>query len=149
MWRDIVHDLRRLPTAVVTVVDAGGYPLSVRCRPVADPSHRALRLDLPSWVQPRPGPAGLLGHSHNERLWALESFGVRGTLERRDGHWMLVPSRHVPGMGKGGLLGFLRLTRSGRKRAAAYLHRRDLPRPTVSWEDFDQLKQRLQREPAP
>jgi hypothetical protein len=148
MWRHITRDLRRFPTSVLSAIDEAGCPVSVRCRPVADHGQEVLRLDLPPWLRARPGPAGLLGHSHNERLWALKSFGVRGTLERRDGHWVLIPERHVGGMGKGGLVAFLRLTRSGRRAAAAYLRARGLVRPRIPWHEYDAVRHRLEAEGA-
>lgn len=145
MWRRIVRDLKRYPTAVVTVLDDGGHPVSVRCRPVPDSTRQVLRVELPPWLCPRPGPAGLLCHAHNDRLWALRSFGVRGVLERRDGHWVLVPHRHVPGVGKGAL-GFLRLARSGRRTAAAYLRLRGLPRPAIPWQQYEAMRKRFEND---
>ena len=134
MWDDIVRHLADFPTAVLTAVDDTGYPFSVRCAPEPDDSTQTLRFRLPEDTAIRVGPAGLLCHRHDEQLWNLKSFWVRGSLERDARGWIFRPRRFVPGAGIGGLLGLLRFVRDGRRRSRRYLEKRGLARPTVPWD---------------
>ena len=81
MWDEIVGQLADFPTAVVTGVDDTGYPFSLRCKPEPDHSTQTLRLHLPEGTRIRVGPASLLCHRHDEQLWNLKSFLVRGEVE--------------------------------------------------------------------
>jgi len=83
MWDEILRHLPDLESAVLTGIDAEGYPYSVRCRP--QPDARAPRVQLPPYGPVRPGFASLLCRSHDENLWNLKSFLVRGILAREDG----------------------------------------------------------------
>jgi len=134
MWDEIVGHLADFPTAVLTGVDDAGYPFSLRCRPELDDSTQTLSFHLPEGAGIRIGPASLLCHRHDEQLWNLKSFFVRGELERDAGGWIFRPGRFVPGAGIGGLLSLLRFLRAGRRRTRRYLEKRGLARPTVPWD---------------
>jgi hypothetical protein len=134
MWDEIVAHLAGFTTAVVTTVDDTGYPFSVRCRPEPDHATQRLRLRLPESAGIRIGPACLLCHRHDEQLWNLKSFCLRGELEQDASGWILHPHRFVPGAGIGGLIGLLRFVRTGRRRARRYYEKRGLARPNVAWD---------------
>jgi hypothetical protein len=120
MWREIEKHLPEFPSAVITGVDPAGFPVSARCRPQVDAAERVLRVQLPPGTGLQPGPAGLLCHTHDERLWNLKSFLVRGVLERDALGWRL------------------------RRNAQRYLEQRGWPRPRVPWGELkafvDELK---------
>ena len=69
MWDDLVRNLSKYPTAVLTVTDAAGYPFSIRCVPEPDPDRQVLRVNLPAYIDVQAGPAGLLCHFHDDLLW--------------------------------------------------------------------------------
>src|SRR5438094_882171 len=104
MRNEIGKHLRGFRSAVLTGLDRDGYPASVRCVPRFDVVRHLIDVDVPTGVGLRPGPACLLCHRHDERLWNLKSFVARGTLEQDDRGWHLRPTQFVPGMGIGGPL---------------------------------------------
>jgi hypothetical protein len=138
-WRDeqwpvLTRWLAGFPDAVLSGLDADGGPVSARCRPHPDHARQRLELVGPPALTLRPGPASLLCHSHDAELWRLRSFLVRGRIERSAAGWSFVPSRLVPGTGMSGPIGDLRGFVAARRRAARYLTRRGLPRPSVPWQ---------------
>ena len=139
MWADLVKRLKSFPSAVLTGLDAEGYPFSFRCIPQPDPSKEVLLVQIPPQAAIQPGPAGLLCHSHDEQLWNLKGFGVHGTLAQRDDKWVFTPRRLMVGTGGGGLLGYMRQIRNARRTAQQYLERRGLPRPKVDWDGMKAL----------
>jgi hypothetical protein len=140
MWAELVKYLPTFRSAVLSGTDAAGYPLSVRCTPRLDHAARVLRVAVPPGVELRPGPAGLLCHSHDERLWNLRSFNVRGVLERDGEGWVLRPVTFISGGGIGGPLAALRALRDMRRTAARYLARRGLATPAIPWEQINAAK---------
>ncbi|MDP8958415.1 MAG: hypothetical protein M3N51_04270 [Actinomycetota bacterium] len=128
------------PSAVLTFVDESGYPFSLRVR--VEPAGEEVRVVVPEGVEVRPGPAGLLCHSHDEELWNQKSFSARGRLSRSEG-WLFSPERHVEGLGKGGWVRLVRLMLQGRRRAEAYLAARGLERPAIAWEELDAVKREV------
>lgn len=139
MWRDVERESGRFDSAVLSTVTESG-PISVRCRATADPRRRILVVHDPG--ASRPGPASILYHRHDERLWKLRSCLIVGRLEKSDSEWAFVAERFVPGMGVGGPLSYLRFLRKGRSTAARYLERRGLPRPEVAWDEIGLLLDR-------
>lgn len=133
MWDEVVKQLADFSTAVLTVTDSDGYPFSIRCQPAVDHSAQVLRLPLPSYANLQTGPAGLLCHKHDEALWNLKSFVVRGSLEQDGQGWLFRPQQFIPGAGMGGLMGFIQFLREGRRGAKQYLDKRGLPRPPIPW----------------
>ncbi|MGA7272501.1 MAG: hypothetical protein WB239_15625 [Acidimicrobiia bacterium] len=136
MWREIERESRRFDTAVLSTVSETG-PISVRCVPSAAHDLGVLMIDDPG--DSVPGPASVLYHRHDERLWKLRSCLITGRLEHEDGEWQFIPERFIPGMGIGGLLSYVRFLRRGRSRAARYLQWRNLPRPAVRWDEIGSL----------
>jgi hypothetical protein len=139
MWPEIVARLPRFGSAVLTGLDANGDPVSVRCQPTLDHRALVLRVAVPDELGMVPGPAGLLCHHHNEQLWGLESFLLRGTLEQAGQGWAFRPRQLVPGMETAPLTN-LRLLRACRRTAKRYLAARGLRRPTIPWAHYAQIK---------
>lgn len=128
----------RFPSAVLTYVDGSGYPASIRCRP--HPNGDFLR------VEPRPDKPGddhslkasLLFHSHEENLWRLRTYLVRGYLET-DGRF--IPSKVIAGVSSINILIALGNFWRSRTTVRSYLRTRHLPRPVISWKEISRLKQ--------
>lgn len=138
MWDQINRYLPEFDTAVLTGFDTSGRPFSLRCQPLID-DDRVVRLQLPAYIELLPGPANLLCHRHDERLWNLKSFALRGLLERDDGGWLLRPEVFIPGAGIGGLMSYVRFLRSGRRTTRRYLKTRNLDRPRVPWDEWQEV----------
>ncbi len=136
LWAMLTRYAPRFASAVLTSVGGDGFPASLRCRPLIEPAPQRLRLHLPAGAGATPGPASLLYHRHDERLWGLLSFLLTGELAQEGGDWVFRPARFLPGMGIGGLRGYWRFVMQGRRTAAAYLARRGLPRPQVAWDEM-------------
>jgi hypothetical protein len=98
MWPEVVKRLPRFSSAVLTGLDASGDPVSLRCQPTLDHQAQVLRLMVPDGLGMVPGPAGLLCHRHDEQLWGLKSFLLRGGLERTGHGWVFRPHQLVHGM---------------------------------------------------
>lgn len=140
MWDDVARHLSDFESAVLTALDAEGYPYSVRCRPRTDPAGRVLQIRLTVDAPLRAGPASLLCHRHDENLWNLKSFLVRGTLSRDAQGWSFHPQRFIPAAGIGGLMGMVRFVTGSRRSAKRYLEKRNLPRPRIPWEEINAIK---------
>ena len=143
MWAEIIGHLYGFENAVLSGLDEVGYPFSVRCRPYSDVSGAGvLTVWLPPGTPIRPGPASLLCHSHDENLWNLKGFLVRGVLNKDDGGWSFQPVRFIPGMGIGGLPGMIRFFTRSRRNARRYLEKRGLDRPRIPWNEINAAKKR-------
>ena len=141
MWAEITRHLYESESAVLSGLDEEGYPFSVRCRPYPDTSGaEVLKIWLPPGTPVRPGPASLLCHSHDENLWNLKSFLVRGALVKDAGGWSFEPGQFIPGMGIGGLPAMIRFFISARRKASRYLEDRDLARPSIPWDEINAAK---------
>ena len=140
MWNDIVTQLAKFPTAVLTAVDPDGYPFSIRCTPQIDRERQVLRIPYNGETCLKPGPAGLLCHFHNDQLWDLKSFQVLGQLEQAEGSWVFHPERFIPGNGLLGPLDQMKSLFKARADAKKYLQKRGLPRPKVHWDEINQVK---------
>lgn len=97
MWDEMVRHLSDFESVVLTGIDKEGYPYSVRNRPRIDQFERVLPVEIPVGTPVQPGPASPLCQRHDENLWNLKSFLVRGTLTREGGGWIFRPERFVPG----------------------------------------------------
>lgn len=133
MWTELTQAMASFPDAVLTGVDAQGFPSSVRCRPRPDPALRAVHIDRAPGVVLCDGPASLLCHSHDRNLWRLRSLLIRGELTATGTDWIFHPVALVPGTGLAGPIGDVRSFLAARQRAGRYLARRRLPRPKVPW----------------
>ena len=139
MWRDFAQLAPTFTSAVLTGVDADGCPTSTRVQFTLDGAQERVHLQLPAGASIPPGPASLLLHRFDDKLWNLRSYLVRGALEEAGGEWVLVPQQYTPGMDQSprALLAFVR---TSRRKAAAYLQKRNLPRPAIPWDDINRIK---------
>ncbi len=143
MWAEITKHLYQFESAVLSGLNEAGYPFSVRCRPYPDASgDEVLRVWLPPNTFLRPGPASLLCHRHDENLWNLKSFLVRGVLEKDAGGWSFQPNQFIPGPGIGGLPAMIRFFTRSRRNARRYLEKRGLARPRIPWDEINAAKKK-------
>jgi hypothetical protein len=134
-WARVMARLAEFSSAVLAGRDAQGYPYSVRCQPQPDHATRTLHVpELPGTLL-QSGPASLLCHWHDERLWNQRSFLVRGMLMRSGAEWVFQPRQYIEGVGYGGLMGLVRFVVGARRNAASYLAKRGLPRPRIPWDE--------------
>lgn len=131
--------LRSFRDAVLTGINAQGYPVSVRCHPQVDEAEQVLRVHLPADIQIVPGPAGLLCHSHDENLWHLKSFALQGTLEHQEALSLFHVQRFLPGMNMVGAPGVLTVLMHARRTMKQILRKRGLPQPSIPWNQMKQL----------
>ncbi|MEP7359211.1 MAG: hypothetical protein ABI847_18310 [Anaerolineales bacterium] len=136
MWTQLEKHLPEFANAVLSGLDPAGDPYGVRCWPVLEPGQQRLRLPLAPTLPLQPGPACLLCHTHDEHLWNLKSFVVRGTLEGDDLDWVLIPRQFIPGMGIGGWRSYMHFVRHGRAATRAYFAQRGQPYPVVRWDQL-------------
>jgi hypothetical protein len=138
MWTEINRYLPKFKSAVLSGLDANGRPFSLRCW--SQPNDVGeLRLELPAYIPLEAGSASLLCHSHDERLWNLLSFVLRGRLEKEGQAWVFRPEQFIPGAGIGGLLSYVRFLRDGRRTTRRYLQKRGLTRPRVPWQEMQDI----------
>jgi hypothetical protein len=131
--------VRQLPgyrSAVLATVDEHNAPYLLRVRPEVDSDSGTFLLDVPPGAQPRSGPASMLCHSHDAKLWSLRSFIVVGHLEERDGRWALTCHRYVPGMSRNPLRA-VAMVRRCRRTSRDYLQRRQLSTLSVMWNEYN------------
>jgi hypothetical protein len=138
VWDELKKKAAPFNSAVLSARDAEGYPASVRTAFAFDDAERALRVHPAADLALEPGPASLLFHSHDERLWGLQIVPVRGELALSAGGWVFRP-RKFAADGTGGLA-VLRMLLNCRKAAKAYLCKRGLARPAVPWARLKELK---------
>lgn len=142
MWDDLVRSLGDYPTAVLTAIDATGYPFSIRLVPQPDPARQVLAVLLPEYVHAQTGPAGLLCHFHDDLLWKQTNFAAYGELEPDDESWIFRPVRVIEGAGAGNsLLPQMRF----RKSAKRYVGRHGMEWPAVPWDRLKTLYRRAQQ----
>jgi hypothetical protein len=144
-WDEILDALEAHETALLTGYDEDGFPFSVRCMPIADRQHRRLNVELPSASGIRPGRASILMHSHNEELWDLAQFLIRGTLVKgSDGYYFVPASTSGSPQPPSGLDAF-RTLRGIRNRGNAYLKNRRKGRPRIPWDEVNRLQERAEK----
>lgn len=100
-----------------------------------------LRVSVSEALEIQPGPASILGHFHDEKLWGLKAFLVRGGLERDDRGWVFRPGTLIPAGGTNPLVA-IRTMRQTRRAAKAYLAKRGLARPAIPWDKIKAAKER-------
>lgn len=139
MWNDLGKYSVQFASAVLTGVDAEGYPYSIRCTPEFDDDKQVVRLTLPAAAAILPGRAGLLYHQHNEQLWNLKSFLVRGRIEHDAQGWVFYPEQLILGGGLHSPLRDVAALFRMRRVAKQYLRKRGLARPRIPWEAIKAL----------
>jgi hypothetical protein len=139
MWDNIVKQFSGFQTAVITGVDAAGYPASARCKPLLEAATQTIRVALPLDAMIEPGPAGMLCHKHDQFLWRQESFIVRGVLARDEQGWVFRPKQLIPGIHPSPI-SLMRFLATSRRKAKQYLAARRLPRPNIPWDAINAVK---------
>jgi hypothetical protein len=124
-------------SAVLGTLDADGMPTLLRVG-LGAATDEAVTVEVPDGAEVRPGPASLLAHSHDERLWNLRRTVLLGDLRGAEGAWTFEPTRSLGGEDNSPLT-VLRGLVTMRRAAARYLARRDLPRPRIAWAEFKAL----------
>lgn len=143
MWDDIEKYLPMFESAVVNVADAEGYPYSVRCRLESDrPAAGVLRLERTMEDELKAGEASILCHSHDDKTWNQKIFVLRGNLEESEDGWDFRPEKFVPSIGTGSAIGTMRLLMRMRSNTRSYLEKRNLPRPSIAWDEIEAVKKR-------
>lgn len=131
MWAEAAKWLKKYSEGVMTGVDAEGYPVSAR--------QTALVFDAESGTMPVvglanlgavEGPANLLCHFHDDKLWNMHAIQIRGRLERRGTDLVFVATAFTPPS-------MIKMIRGMHASAKAYVVKRGLPTPVVN---FDAVK---------
>jgi hypothetical protein len=138
-FQQSVVALRDFTDSVLTAMDSSGYPVSLRCRPTPSRVDSMLRMPAPSWFDGVPGPASLMCHEHDNEIWKLQGFFVRGELARDGDELVFRPGVFRRSMG-GSPLDALRLARQTRQAAQRYLKHHGLERPEVPWKHIEAAK---------
>jgi len=136
--------MRAYDSAVLASVADDGFPRATRTRLTPVPEGHAFAVELPSEEPVSPGPASLLCHKHDEKLWKLSSFVAAGELASVAGQWQMTPSAFIPGAASTPAA-VVRAIRNCRASANRYLERRGLDRPQVPWQEYHEIAQSLRR----
>jgi hypothetical protein len=139
VWAEAAKWLGKFDEAVLTVLDTDGYPVSIRVDPRNyDVTTGRLPAPLTSTLHVVDGPANLLSHSHDEKLWHLNAIQIKGRLTSRDGGWEFqttnfdAPSKLV----------FFQFLANARTAAQKYLDKRGLQRPPINWSAVKEIQRR-------
>jgi hypothetical protein len=139
VWDDAAKWLNKFGEAVLTVIDTNGYPANVRVLTSGyDRASGELAVSLPAEIDGANGPASLLCHSHDEKLWSLQMITINGTVQQRDGAWIFRTESFTP-PSKLAVLDFIR---NASRSAQKYLDKRGLPRPQVNWAEVKEVQRR-------
>jgi hypothetical protein len=136
--RRILKQLPGYEGAVLSWADADGMPCSARTR-LEGCDGDGLVVGRTSGRPLREGPASLLCHRHDERLWNLKSFGATGHIGPVGDRWVFTPERFLPGASSSDPRSLVRMVRSSRANARRYLDKRGLPWPDVPWHEYKAL----------
>jgi hypothetical protein len=143
MWAEAAKALAAFPEGVVTAVDPDGYPVSVRQAALRyDAATGEMPVAWPQDVAVTEGPADVLCHYHDEKLWNIRAMQIKGRLERRGNDWVFISSAFTPPFGM--LIGLWRAAKSSRAAGKRYLHKRGLERPAVNWAALKEIHRRAQ-----
>jgi hypothetical protein len=136
-YSDVIQRVPRYHSAVVSWLDTTGAPASARTA-LSPMSGEALRIQHPSPYL-RPGPASILCHTHNAKLWNQRSFLATGQLTTNGSDWTFTPTRFVSGM-SGNPVAMIKFLHAARSSAHNYLAHRHMPRPRIPWDAYHRLE---------
>jgi hypothetical protein len=140
VWTEAAKWLGKFEDAVLTVTDGDGYPASVRVvTHTYDAGTGELRVTPTDALNAIEGPANLLCHSHDEKLWNLQMITIKGTLEKRVDAWIF-RSESFESPSKLAVLDFVR---RARRSARKYLDKRGLAPPQVNWAAIKEIQRRV------
>ncbi|HUY77226.1 MAG TPA: hypothetical protein VMV29_10675 [Ktedonobacterales bacterium] len=143
-------------TGVLSIVDATGYPLSVRCAPQMDAANQRFTFpDIAPFAAAWRGKACLLFHQHNQRLEGLRQMVIKGELTDDAGVLTLRVDDFVTANGRqdsdvmahaGAPLHMLQFMLLGQRKARVYLAKRGAPWPPIPYDEIDRaMKEDAQR----
>jgi hypothetical protein len=149
MWnKELATCGRAYESAVLTIVEPSGYPLSVRCKVRFDDAQEVVTFaELPETARGWSGPASVLLHRHNEVLEDFYELLLKGELAMEEGSITFKPSEFVTGSGwqdtdrmphAGAPLHLIQFMLLGRRKAREYQAKRGKPWPLIR---FDLLVQ--------
>ena len=142
MWAEAAKWLHKFDEVVLTVIDADGYPASIRVDSRHyDAATGRLPATLPEGLRAVVGPANLLCHSHDEKMWKLQMVAIKGKLENSSGEWIFCSEAFDPPS----RLAFVDFIRGTRTSGQKYLDKRDLDRPKVDWAAVKEVQRRAKR----
>ena len=139
MWDEAAAHLADFTEAVVTALDPDGYPVSVR-QPAGkyDTATGELTLEWPPGLAVAEGPATVLCHSHDDKLWSIKLMHIKGRLAPRGAGWVFISTAFAPPPRS--QLGVMRrAARDMRRQGKRYLARRGLQKPKVNWRALEAL----------
>lgn len=138
MWAEAAKSLGKFDDAVLTMMsDIDGYPVSIRVDTGSyDSTTGELAAVISDSLRPTVGPANLLCHYHDEKMWSLKFVHVVGRVERRGQCWVFTSTKFAPPPA-GGLLGFVRSLSTS---ATKYLGKRGLERPSIDWRTIKDIQ---------
>ena len=142
MWDDLVRNLAKYPSAVLTVHDSAVYPFSIRCVPRPDAARQVLVVDLPEYVEAQPGLAGLLCHVHDDDLWNMTNFVAYGELEQDADAWVFRARRMIEGAAP---RNSFRTQLRPRASATRYIEKHGMQGPPVPWDRLHSIYQEARR----
>jgi hypothetical protein len=137
-YSQVLRHMRAYDSAVLSWVADDGFPRAARTSLTPVPDGQAFAVELPGDEPVREGPAGLLCHKHDEKLWKLSSFVATGELTSEAGQWRMTPTGFIPGAASTPAA-VIRTVRGCRASAARYLERRGLSRPQVPWQAYHRI----------
>ena len=139
MWAEAAKWLNKFDEAVLTALDADGYPVSVRVNPREfDSATGTLSVTLPETLGAVGSPANLMAHYHDEKLWKLNAIGIKGSLQRQDDGWVFQSTRFdAPSR-----LAFVQFLRGTSASAQKYLDKRGMQRPPINWAAVKEVQRR-------
>jgi hypothetical protein len=105
---------------------------------LCDAATDRLPAPLPSAFHVVEGPANVLCHSHDEKMWHLNAIQIKGRLESREGGWVF-QSTNFDAPSKLVFFQFLANTRTAGQK---YLDKRGLQRPAINWTAIKEIQRR-------
>ncbi len=144
MWNErLIACARAYPSAVLTVVEASGYPVSTRCSVAFDEAREVIMVPAPPPIMAgRQGKACLIFHRHDVDLGGQHELLIKGELREEESTLTLSPDGFLTGSGRqdtdrmpvaGTPLDVIRFMLLGRRKARAYLAKRGEPWPPRPW----------------
>jgi hypothetical protein len=133
VWAEAAKAMAKFDEGVLNAVDGEGYPLSVRQTKLPyDATSGTMPVVLPDSLGAQEGPASLLCHFHDEKLWGLRAILLKGRLEKRAGQWTFVTTAFEPPS-------MWRMMKNVRASTKKYLESRNLPWPKVDWNSIAEM----------
>jgi hypothetical protein len=150
MWNEhLAARASNYSTGVLSIVDAHGYPMSVRCAVRLDVSRQVFTFpNPPALAASCRGKACLLFHQFDERLEGLRQMVILGDLVSEDGLLTLHVSKFVTANGRPNTdqmphasspLLLFQFWLLGRRNAHAFLAKRGTPWPPIPYGEIERL----------